>query len=100
MRLLRSGRLRHGAAPPSFVTVQDKVGSRSVEGRKLRRGVLKGSVVAFITAGECVGRGLQPCRRQDRVARDGRLLLPPDSSREAGGILHTHLQDSWHPVPC
>jgi hypothetical protein len=31
--------------------LQDKVGSRTVEGRKLRRGVLKGSVIAFVTAG-------------------------------------------------
>eukprot|EP00775_Hariotina_reticulata_P008709 gene8709-8890_t len=30
---------------------QDKVAARTVEGRKLRRRVLKGSVVAFITAG-------------------------------------------------
>lgn len=30
---------------------QDKVGSRTIEGRKLRRGVLKGSVIAFVTAG-------------------------------------------------
>jgi hypothetical protein len=30
---------------------QDKVSSRSRDGRRLRRSVLKGSVVAFITAG-------------------------------------------------
>lgn len=30
---------------------QDKVGARTVEGRKLRRQVLKGSTIAFITAG-------------------------------------------------
>ena len=32
-------------------TQQDKVSSRSRDGRRLRRSVLKGSVVAFITAG-------------------------------------------------
>lgn len=31
--------------------LQDKVGARSLEGRKLRRSVLKGSVIAFVTAG-------------------------------------------------
>lgn len=30
---------------------QDKVGARTIEGRKLRRSVLKGSVIAFVTAG-------------------------------------------------
>lgn len=30
---------------------QDRVGARTLDGRKLRRGVLKGSVIAFITAG-------------------------------------------------
>lgn len=37
---------------PLPACLQDKVGSRSIEGRKLRRGVLKGSVIAFITAGQ------------------------------------------------
>lgn len=31
--------------------MQDKVGSRTVEGRRLRRHVLKGAVIVFITAG-------------------------------------------------
>lgn len=30
---------------------QDKVGSRTLEGRRLRRHVLKGAVIVFITAG-------------------------------------------------
>jgi hypothetical protein len=41
-----------------LLLLQDKVGSRTVEGRKLRRGVLKGSVIAFVTAGgrdDCEG---------------------------------------------
>lgn len=33
---------------------QDKVSLRTVEGRRLRRSVLKGAVVAFITAGASV----------------------------------------------
>ena len=31
--------------------LQDKVGSRTLEGRRLRRHVLKGAVIVFITAG-------------------------------------------------
>lgn len=31
--------------------MQDKVGSRTLEGRRLRRHVLKGAVIVFITAG-------------------------------------------------
>ena len=31
--------------------IQDKVGSRTLEGRRLRRHVLKGAVIVFITAG-------------------------------------------------
>ena len=30
---------------------QDKVAARTVEGRRLRRNVLKGAVIAFVTAG-------------------------------------------------
>lgn len=32
-------------------SIQDKVGSRTLEGRRLRRHVLKGAVIVFITAG-------------------------------------------------
>lgn len=35
-----------------LLCLQQRAGSRSREGSSLRRGVLKGSVVAFITAGE------------------------------------------------
>ncbi len=34
-----------------FAPSQDKVGSRTLEGRRLRRHVLKGAVIVFITAG-------------------------------------------------
>ena len=34
-----------------FCAFQDKVGSRTLEGRRLRRHVLKGAVIVFITAG-------------------------------------------------
>jgi carnosine synthase len=33
------------------VGAQDKVAARTVEGRRLRRNVLKGAVIAFVTAG-------------------------------------------------
>lgn len=36
---------------PCCLALQDKVGARTIEGRKLRRSVLKGSVIAFVTAG-------------------------------------------------
>jgi hypothetical protein len=45
--------VRACARTTCFFALQDKVGARTVEGRKLRRGVLKGSVVAFVTAGAC-----------------------------------------------
>lgn len=35
----------------SWSSMQDKVGSRTLEGRRLRRHVLKGAVIVFITAG-------------------------------------------------
>lgn len=35
----------------SLSSLQDKVGSRTLEGRRLRRHVLKGAVIVFITAG-------------------------------------------------
>lgn len=44
--------------PPCFCTcsvllacLQEKVSAPTLEGRKLRRGVLKGAVIAFVTAG-------------------------------------------------
>jgi hypothetical protein len=49
---------------------QDKVTLRTVEGRRLRRSVLKGAVVAFITAG--AQRGVRSGVRAARWAWYGR----------------------------
>jgi carnosine synthase len=43
--------MRQFALSAVRAAVQDKVGARTIEGRKLRRSVLKGSVIAFVTAG-------------------------------------------------
>ena len=57
---------------PACLCLQDKVGSRTMEGRRLRQHVLRGAVIVFITAGysgkrfifEKVGRRLVPCLLQ------------------------------------
>ena len=43
--------LRRELGPKVCNVFQDKVGSRTLEGRRLRRHVLKGAVIVFITAG-------------------------------------------------